>query len=74
MSLSDNGRFIVSGSSDNIVRVWVVLNKAQEAVLTGHQDSVWSVCMSGNGKLIASGSLDETVRIWNVVNKTQEAI
>ncbi|KAG0373729.1 WD_REPEATS_REGION domain-containing protein [Mortierella sp. AD032] len=35
-----------------------------EFVLSGHQDSIESICYSPNGDLIATGSKDKTVRIW----------
>jgi WD40 repeat protein len=74
VSISGDGRWIVSGSLDKTVRVWSVAKKTQEAVLTGHTDEVRSVCMSGDGRWIVSGSYDSTVRIWSVAKKTQEAV
>ena len=33
--------------------------------LSGHNDTIWSVCFSPDGKQMASGSSDKTVKIWN---------
>ncbi|KAG0373732.1 Transducin (beta)-like 1 X-linked receptor 1, partial [Mortierella sp. AD032] len=35
-----------------------------EFVLSGHKDSIESICYSPDGGLIATGSKDKTVRIW----------
>ncbi|KAG0374371.1 hypothetical protein BGX24_010481, partial [Mortierella sp. AD032] len=35
-----------------------------ELVLSGHADSIESICYSPDGDLIATGSKDKTVRIW----------
>jgi hypothetical protein len=72
--MSGDGRWIVSGSYDETVRIWSLENKTQEAALTGHTSYVNSVCMSGDGRWIVSGSSDNTVRIWSVANKTQQAV
>merc|ERR1711998_453912 len=37
-------------------------------VLSGHSNTVTSVCYSPDGKTLASGSDDETVRIWDVMS------
>ncbi|KAF8834635.1 WD40 repeat-like protein [Paxillus ammoniavirescens] len=55
---------LVTGSSDNTVRVWNRRTGAVE-VLRGHSRSVRDIDMSPDGKMIVSGSQDETVRIWD---------
>ncbi|TFK34196.1 hypothetical protein BDQ12DRAFT_613942 [Crucibulum laeve] len=50
VSLSPDGKYIVSGSSDQTVRVW----------------NVETVSFSPDGKYIVSSSYDKTVRVWNV--------
>ncbi|KIJ13182.1 hypothetical protein PAXINDRAFT_52012, partial [Paxillus involutus ATCC 200175] len=56
---------LVSGSSDNTLRIWDRKTGAVE-VLSGHTNTVEDVDVSRDGKLVVSGSSDKTVRIWNV--------
>ncbi|KAG0279280.1 U3 snoRNP protein, partial [Linnemannia exigua] len=39
-----------------------------EIVLSGHEDSIESVCYSPDGSLIATGSKDKSVRIWRLAD------
>ncbi|KAF8834616.1 WD40 repeat-like protein, partial [Paxillus ammoniavirescens] len=55
---------LVTGSSDNTLRIWDHPTGAVE-VLRGHSRSVQDVDVSRDGKMIVSGSNDATVRIWN---------
>jgi WD40 repeat protein len=57
---------VVSGSSDQTVRIWNVTTGEVEAELKGHTDSVGSVAFSQDGRQVISGSDDQSVRIWNV--------
>ena len=63
---SPDGSRIVSGSSDNTVRVWDALS-GQPALppLQGHENAVWSVCFSPDGSRIVSRSWGNTVRVWD---------
>ena len=62
VAFSLDGRKIVSGSSDNTIRLWDVLKGGQEYnTLQGHTDSVWSVAFSPDGRHIVSGSQDRTI-------------
>ncbi|OCH92380.1 WD40 repeat-like protein [Obba rivulosa] len=38
---------------------------AEETIIHGHEDSVWSVAFSPDGHRIASGSSDNTIRMWD---------
>ena len=62
---SPDGRHIVSGSHDKMVRVWdAQTGQSVMDPLTGHDDCVTSVAFSPDGRYIVSGSRDKTVRVW----------
>ncbi|KAF7352043.1 WD40 repeat-like protein [Mycena venus] len=68
VAFSPSGKHIVSGSSDNTVRVW----DAETGVMVpglfeGHISDVTSVAFSPDGTHIASGSLDNTVRVYRTL-------
>ena len=63
---SADGTIIVTGSSDNTVRIWNVETEKELKKYEGHSDPVNSVALSADGKKIISGSWDKTVRFWDV--------
>lgn len=65
VAISSDGKSIVSGSSDHIVRVWD-LQSGQYRELKGHTAPVNSVAISADGNIVVSGSYDKTVRVWNL--------
>ncbi|KAE9401727.1 WD40 repeat-like protein, partial [Gymnopus androsaceus JB14] len=66
VAYSPDGKEIVSGSSNETVRIWSAETGFPIGEpLRGHTASVWSVAYSPDGKLIVSGSHDKTVRIWS---------
>jgi WD40 repeat protein len=65
-SLSWNGKYIVSGSNDNTVRVWDVVSGQCVLTLEKHTGDVRSVSWHPGGTQIVSGSRDNTVRVWDV--------
>ncbi|KAG5637284.1 hypothetical protein H0H81_005079 [Sphagnurus paluster] len=73
VAFSQDGSQVVSGSADQIVRIWNVTTGKAEAELMGHTDSVRSVAFSQNGSQVASASDDKTVIIWNVATGKIEA-
>ena len=74
VAITSDNKYIVSGGSDNTVRIWNLQNKTQEAVLEGHTGSVSSVAITSDNKYIVSGGYDKTIRIWNFQERTQEAV
>jgi len=64
IAISPNGKTIVSGSEDNMIRLWDALTgNPIEKPFIGHDDSVTSVAFSPDGTTILSGSEDETIRL-----------
>ena len=66
IAISPNGSRIVSGSSDNTLRLWDARsgNPIGEP-LKGHSGPVSSVAFSPDGSRIVSGSEDGTLRLWD---------
>ncbi|KAK2774628.1 hypothetical protein FQN52_004241 [Onygenales sp. PD_12] len=55
---------LASASKDSTVRIWDVVSKRIESVLTGHKGSVTCVKWGGLGRVYTS-SHDKTIKIWN---------
>jgi WD40 repeat protein len=64
VSLSPNGKYVVSDEIDNFIRVTNV-DLGKVYILGKHEETVNSVAFSPNGTHVVSGS-DKTVKIWNV--------
>ncbi|KIM26666.1 hypothetical protein M408DRAFT_72315 [Serendipita vermifera MAFF 305830] len=66
VSFSPDGTRIVSGSSDNTIRVWdAETGETLTGPLEGHTDEVSSVSFFPDGTRIISGSFDHTIRVWD---------
>ena len=65
LAFSPEGRFLVSGSADDTVRIWDVTQRALIQTLKGHTDAVYAVAFSPDGERVVSGSDDDTLRLWN---------
>eukprot|EP00795_Rhopilema_esculentum_P017794 gene17794-9472_t len=65
-SFSPGGGFLVTGSSDNIIRVYQMMPAPVEKIaeLSAHTDHVDSIQFSNSGFRFATGSRDGTARIW----------
>ena len=65
VAFSPDGQHIVSGSSDELVKVWSVSARKEVASLAGHSYYVRSVAFSPDGQHIVSGSCDNLVKVWS---------
>lgn len=66
LSIDYNCHRILSGSSDETLRLWDMETGECLRVLEGHTMDVRSVSMTSNGRYALSGSADETIRLWNL--------
>jgi WD40 repeat protein len=66
IALSPDGRQVVSGSNDAVVRLWDVDMGKVIAKWMGHNDVVWDVSWNRDGRRIVSGDDNGTVRVWDV--------
>ena len=67
VKLSQNGKFIVSGSYDNTIHVWSLQNLKNIRTLIKHTKYAWTVAISSSCNIIVSGSWDHSVIQWNMV-------
>ena len=60
-----DGATFISGSGDNMVRIWDAATGNCLQTLTGHTGPVISVAYSPDGQHIVSGSDDNSIRVWD---------
>ena len=65
VSFSPDGKYVVSGSGDNSVKIWSTESGEVVRTLNGHTNNVTSVSFSPDGKYVVSGSEDNSVKIWS---------
>jgi len=66
VAYSPDGRYVLSGSSDDTLKLWNVSSGAEIRTFQGHTDSVRSVAFSPDGSYALSGSNDGTLKLWEV--------
>lgn len=66
LSISPDGKTLVSGSKDANLILWDVPGGSQIWKMLGHSTEIRSVAISPDGNYIISGSQDETVKIWTL--------
>lgn len=67
MAFSSDGQSLLTGSYDNMARLWDITDlrhPGSPTTLTGHTDAVNSVSFSPDGNTVITGSGDATVRPW----------
>ncbi len=70
MAFSPDGRRLLGGGEDCVVRVWDLQSGDRLARCEGHTAAVTAVAWFPDGR-IASASLDKTVRIWDGTSGSQ---
>lgn len=66
---SSDGKYIVCGGDDKIVRVWHAKRLELLCEFEGHTSFIFCVTFNPNTTLAVSGSFDESVRMWDLQKK-----
>ena len=64
--LSRDGRYALSGSRDQTLKLWDVASGRCLRTLEGHTRAIGSVALSGDACYALSGSNDCTLRLWEI--------
>ncbi|PRP88502.1 hypothetical protein PROFUN_03219 [Planoprotostelium fungivorum] len=62
--VGSSGVNIISGSSDNMIRLWEVQTGRHISTMRGHTSRIWDVDSNSLGDIIVSASGDSTSKIW----------
>ena len=63
IAFNHDNTLIVSGSFDNLIKIWKVYQSKCVMTFGGHEAWVTSVAFNPNGTQIVSGSGDKTIRV-----------
>jgi WD40 repeat protein len=67
VAFSPDGKFVLTGSFDKSLRLWIAATGKEVKTLDGpqgHQQLVLAACFSPDGRRIASGGSDNSAKIW----------
>ncbi len=66
IAFTPDGKYLLSGSMDQTVRLWDPHSGAQVRVLKGHVDQVWAIAVAPDGRSVASAGQDRSIRLWEI--------
>ena len=66
VAFSPDGRYAMSGSGDNTLKLWDVSTGREVRTFRGHSNYVNSLAFSPDGRYALSGSGDQTIKLWEV--------
>ena len=72
LAITNDNKYIVSGSQDKIIGIWNLHDRKQVARLYGHTSSVDCIAISSDNKYIISSGIDNTMWIWSLQDHTFE--
>jgi predicted Zn finger-like uncharacterized protein len=70
----EEGRSVISGSSDGTIRLWEISTGKCLRILKGHTGDILALCTNEDGCLALSGGKDSTIRLWNLSTGNCEQI
>lgn len=73
LDVSQDGKYIVSGSWDMEARVWQVGKWGESTTLEGHEAAVWAV-LAYDSNTVITGCADKQIRVFNPSGKQLRSI
>lgn len=70
VTFARDGRIVVTGGKDGVIRLWDVERKQQMAELRGHGMAVVDLAISPDGSRLLSAGIDGSVRLWDISGST----
>lgn len=67
-TVSGHGRIVISGSYDNNLIVWDIIQMKCLYILMGHTDRIYSTIYDYKRNRCISASMDSTIKIWDLQN------
>jgi WD40 repeat protein len=67
LAVGPDGKWAVSGSLDNTLKVWDLEAGLLVRTLKGHSNLAYALASTPDGSRIVSGSEDHTLKVWDVV-------
>src|SRR5262249_7711414 len=68
VAFSSDGKYIVTGGTDGVLKVWEGVTGQEILALKGHKRAITSVVFSPDRRRIVSGSLDGAVKVWDAAS------
>nr|VFJ66636.1 MAG: WD40 repeat [Candidatus Kentron sp. DK] len=68
VAFGPDGHTVLSGSSDDTLKLWEVASGQVIRTFRGHSHYVDSVAFAPDGRTVLSGSWDSTARLWDVAS------
>ena len=66
MTITPDGRYIVSAAADGAVRVWHLDTGEPHLTLHGHPDVAWTATVTADSRYIISGGGRASIRVWDI--------
>jgi WD40 repeat protein len=66
VSFSPDGRYALSGSQDQTLKLWDISSGREVRSFQGHSHRVFSIAFSPDGMYALSGSEDKTLKLWDI--------
>ena len=64
---SPDGKFLVSSSEDQTLKIWDVSTANLHTTLEGHTGTIQSLAFSQQDNTLASGSEDQNILLWDII-------
>ncbi|PQE33301.1 Transcriptional repressor tup1 protein [Rutstroemia sp. NJR-2017a WRK4] len=69
-----DGRYLATGSEDNLIRIWNITSRSIKNVLAGHEGSISSLVFAYDKRTIISGSEDRTIQFWDIESNSNTLV